>query len=153
MKSAFCSFIQAISTEVRAWRHFFAHCGASFFVHLRDQIFGHTWLTSLTKMISSLSSWLLFTLIQRDKVKWMCVTLNEGYLRAANRGSKNVYRFIIKIYYISIERKDDFFVLSLLLFFEIADLRSHCGYFLLICQLWERTVECCFTVLLILLLL
>ena len=28
----------------------------------------------------------------------VCVTLNEGYLRAANRGSKNLYRFLIKIY-------------------------------------------------------
>ena len=42
-------------------------------------------------------NWLLFTLIQRDKVKWVCVTLNEGYLRAANRGSKNLYRFLFKI--------------------------------------------------------
>ena len=25
------------------------------------------------------------------------VTLNEGYLRAANRGSKNLYRFLIEI--------------------------------------------------------
>ena len=41
----------------------------------------------------------LFTLIQRNKVKWVCVTLNEGYLRAAinegylraaNRGSITV---------------------------------------------------------------
>ena len=27
----------------------------------------------------------------------VCVTLNEGYLRAANRGSKNLYGFLIKI--------------------------------------------------------
>ena len=26
----------------------------------------------------------------------MGVTLSEGYLRAANRGSKNLYRFLIK---------------------------------------------------------
>ena len=31
---------------------FFALSGASFFVCLRDKIFGHTWLTSLTKMTS-----------------------------------------------------------------------------------------------------
>ena len=57
----------------------------------------NTWLASLSKMTSSLWNWLLFSLIQRDKVKWACVTLNEGYLRAANRGSKNLYRFLIKI--------------------------------------------------------
>ena len=27
----------------------------------------------------------------------VCATLNEGYMRAANRGSKNLYRFLIKI--------------------------------------------------------
>ena len=27
----------------------------------------------------------------------MCATLNEGYLRAANRGSNNLYTFLIKI--------------------------------------------------------
>ena len=39
----------------------------------------------------------LLTLIQRDKVKWVCVTLNKGYLVAANRGSKNLCRFLIEI--------------------------------------------------------
>ena len=36
-------------------------------------------------------------LIQRDKVSWMCVTLNEGFLRAANRGSNYLYRFLIEL--------------------------------------------------------
>ena len=66
-------------------------------------------------MTSSLWNWLLFTLIQRDKVKWVCVTLNEGYLRAANRGSKKVYRFLIKIWHISL----NFFGLSLLIFLRL----------------------------------
>ena len=44
-------------------------------------------------MTSSIWNWLLFTLIQRDKVKWVCVTLNEGYLRPANRGSNNLQIF------------------------------------------------------------
>ena len=44
-------------------------------------------------MSSSLWNWLLFTLIQRDKVKWVCVTLNEGYLRPANSGSNNIQIF------------------------------------------------------------
>ena len=69
---------------------FFALGGASFFVHARDYIFGQTWLTSLSKLTSSIWNWLLFTLIQRDKVKWVCVTLNEGYLRSANRGSNKI---------------------------------------------------------------
>ena len=60
-------------------------------------------------MTSSLWNWLLFTLIQRDKVKWVCVTLNECYLRSANRGSNNLYRFLIKIYQISLQWKDKFF--------------------------------------------
>ena len=42
-------------------------------------------------MASSLWNWLLFTLIHRDKVKWVCATLNEGYLRAGNRGSKQIF--------------------------------------------------------------
>ena len=45
---------------------------------------------------------IFFTLNQRDKVKWVCVTLNEGYLRVANRGSKNVYKFLFKKYHISL---------------------------------------------------
>ena len=60
-------------------------------------------------MTSSIWNWHLFTLIQRDKVKWVCVTLNEGYLRSANRGSNNLYRFLIKIYQISLQWKDKFF--------------------------------------------
>ena len=38
-----------------------------------------------------------FTLTQGDKAKWMCVTIIEAYLRAADRGNKNFYRFLIKI--------------------------------------------------------
>ena len=34
-------------------------------------------------------NWIFLTLIQRDKVKWMRVDLMEGYLRAANKSSKN----------------------------------------------------------------
>ena len=43
------------------------------------------------------SAWYVLNLIQRDQVKWVCVILNEGYLRAAKRGSKKLYRFLIKI--------------------------------------------------------
>ena len=75
---------------------FFALSGASF-LFMRVIKFLVSWLTSLSKMTSSLWNWLLFTLIRRDKVKWVCVTLNEGYLRSANRGSNNLYRFLIKI--------------------------------------------------------
>ena len=76
---------------------FFALSRASFLFLRVIKIFGHTWLTSLSKMTSSIWNWLLFTLIERDKVKWVCVTLNEGYLRSANRGSNNIYRFLIKV--------------------------------------------------------
>ena len=71
------------------WSEFFCSCAwLNFWSHLTY---------SLSKMTFSLWNWLLFTLFQRDKVKWVCVTLTEGYLRAANRGSKNLYRFLIKI--------------------------------------------------------
>ena len=95
-KSAFCSFVHAISTEVRV-TSFVALSGASFFLFIRVIKFLVTRLTSLSKLTSSLWSWLLFTLIERDEVKWVCVTLNEGYLRAANTASNNLYRFLIKI--------------------------------------------------------
>ena len=87
-------------------------------------------------MTSSLWNWLLFTFIQRDKVKWVCVTLNEGYQRAANRGRKNLYGFFNQNKNISaLNEKKNFFGLSFYCFFETADLRSYCGYFLAICQL------------------
>ena len=88
---------------------FFALSGASFLFMRVIKFFGHTWLTSLSKMTSSLWNWVLFTLIQRDKVKWVCITLNEGYYRAANRGSKNLYRFLIKIEHISLQWKAEYF--------------------------------------------
>ena len=101
--ATFCSFVHAISTELHAWRLFWLLLERVFFVHSRDKIFGHTWLTSLSEMTSSLWNWLLFALIQRDKVKWVCVTLNEGYLRSANRGSNNLYRLVIKMWQISLQ--------------------------------------------------
>ena len=77
-------------------------------------------LTSLSKMTSWLWNWLLFILIQRDKVKWMFVTPIDGYLRAPNGGFIEKTIFLFSLF---------------LLFFETADLRSYCGYFLAICQL------------------
>ena len=68
---------------------FFALRGASF-LFIREIKFLVTLDLPLSKMTSSPWSSLLYTLIQRDKVRWMCVTLNKGYLRAANRGSKNL---------------------------------------------------------------
>ena len=46
----------------------------------------------------------------------MCVTLNEGYLRAANRGSKNFTDFYSK-YNISAFNEKTTFLVCLLLFF------------------------------------
>ena len=42
-------------------------------------------------------------LIRREKFKEMCVTLNEGYLRAANRSISNLYAFLIKIKHLSLQ--------------------------------------------------
>ena len=98
---------------------FFALSGASFlflrvinFLVTRD-------LPHSQKMTSSLWNWLLFTLIQRVKVKWVCVTLIEGYLRGTNRGSKNIFGLFFYTVFFS----------------RTADLRSYCGYFLAIGQL------------------
>ena len=50
----------------------------------------------------------------------MCVTLNEGYLRSANRGSNNLYRFFLSKYNRSaFNEKTNFFGLSFLLFFRL----------------------------------
>ena len=94
--ATFCSFVHAISTELHVWRHFsllvervFLFMRVIKFLVILDLPHSQKWL--------SIWNWLLFTLIQRDKVKWVCVTLNEGYLRSANRGSNNLYRFLIKI--------------------------------------------------------
>ena len=71
---------------------FFALSGASFFLRVIKFL--------VTLDLPHTQKWLphfeidLFTLIQRDKVKLVCVTLNEGYLRSANRGSNNLYRFL-----------------------------------------------------------
>ena len=73
--------------------------------------------------------------MQRDTVKWVCVTLNEGYLRAANRGSKTYTDYYSKYNISGFNEKTIFFVLFFTVFFETADLRSYCGYFLAICQL------------------
>ena len=52
-----------------------------------------------------------FTLIHRDKIKWVYITVIEGYLKAANRRSNKLYRFLIKILK-SFLIKDHFFSLS-----------------------------------------
>ena len=52
-KSAFCSFVHAISIEVRAWRHF-SLLVERVFLFICAIKFGLIWLTSLTKMTSSL---------------------------------------------------------------------------------------------------
>ena len=54
---------------------FFAPSGVRFFVHLRDKIWSD--LTYLTHKNDFLT--LKLTLIQRDKVKWVYVTLSEVY--------------------------------------------------------------------------
>ena len=97
-QSAFCSFVHAVSTELRAWRHFSLLSGASFFVFICVIKF------LVTRDLPHSQKWLhhfridfFFTLTQRDKVKWVYITLIEVYLRAANRSSNKLYRFLIKI--------------------------------------------------------
>ena len=70
-KSAFCSFVHAISTEVRMWRHF-SLLLKRVFLFIRLIKFLVTLDSPHSKTTSSLWNWLLFTLIQRDKVKWLC---------------------------------------------------------------------------------
>ena len=104
-----------------------------FFVPSSDFVFCHLWLTSLSKMTSSLWNWLFFTLIQRDEVKWVQVTLFEGYLRAANEA---IIKQILNQNIISqhlIKRSFLFWFLYSL--FETGDLQSCCGYSQIICQL------------------
>ena len=48
-----------------------------------------TRLTSLSKMTSSFWNCVLFILTQREKVKLVCATLNEGYLRATHRDCRS----------------------------------------------------------------
>ena len=47
-----------------------------------------------------LSRWLFYSLILGDKVNWVCATLIEGNLGAANRSSITLYRFLIKIFFV-----------------------------------------------------
>ena len=99
---------------------------------VREVIFHSKWSELFIRVIKFLlthdlphsQKWLplwnciLFTLIQRAKVKWLCITLNEGYLGGANRGSKNLYRFFkSKCNVWAFNEKTNFFGLSFLLFF------------------------------------
>ena len=94
-KSPFCSFVHAISwvKKLHAWRHFSllverVFClvaWLSFWPHLtyfHQEGLPHTEID-------------FFTLIQRDKVQWVCVTLIKGFFRAANRNSNILNRFSI----------------------------------------------------------
>ena len=126
-KSAFCSLVHAISTELRAWRIF------SFFEERILCSFAwccHTRLTSLSKMTSSPSKWLFFTLFSGNKVTWVRVTLIEGCLKAAIF----LYSFLIKITYQHLMKRLIFLVCFYYLFVT-ADLRRYRGYFLTICKL------------------
>ena len=110
-KYAFCSLFHAISSVVRAWRYF-SLLLQRVFCSFAKLIFGQYCPTSLSKTISSHWNWLLFTVIRRDKVQWVCVILNEHYLSAANRSSKNLYTFSFQTKHNSLQGKDKFFGLS-----------------------------------------
>ena len=96
LQVCFLFIIHAISTEVHVWRHFSLFLERVFlfirvieFLVTRDLPHSQKWLPHFE------SDFYLFYF--RYKVKRMCVTLNEVYLRAANRCSNNVYRLLIKI--------------------------------------------------------
>ena len=93
-KPAFCSFVHAFSTELRVWRHF-SLLMERVFLFIWVIVFGHTSLTLLSKLTSSHWNRIFFTLIQRYIVKWLYITLIEGYLRATSRNSNRL--FLIKI--------------------------------------------------------
>ena len=92
-KSAFCSFVHAISTEIRVWPHLSILVERGFlFIQVINLV---TRYLPHSKMTSSLWNWLFFTLIQRDKVTWVYITLIGGSSRAANRSSNKLCRFWI----------------------------------------------------------
>ena len=59
----------------------------------------------------------------------MCGTLNEGYLRAANRGSNSLYRFLSKYKISAFNEKTIVLVYLLLFLFETADLGTIAVFF------------------------
>ena len=61
---------------------------------------------------------IFFTWIPSAMVKWMCVTLIQAYLRAANRRSKKLYRFFKSKYDISAFNKIIFLLCFLLSFWD-----------------------------------
>ena len=60
----FCSFVHAILTGMRGWPHF-SLSGERIFCSFAWLNFGHTWVTSLSKMTSSLWNWLFFIYSKR----------------------------------------------------------------------------------------
>ena len=88
--------VHAISTELRALRHFSLFLERVFCSFAWLSFWSHVAYLTLKNDFLALKLTFLY-LIQRDKVSWMCVTLNEGYLRAANRGSNYLYRFLIEL--------------------------------------------------------
>ena len=69
-------FVERVFFYSIAWFNFWSHL--TYLTHKNDFELWN-WLTLNFEISHSLWNWLLFTLIQRDKVKWVCVTLNEGY--------------------------------------------------------------------------
>ena len=54
------------------------------------------------------------SLNRKDNVKGVCAALMEGYMRAANRSSKKLDKFLIKMYHLSF-RKNFFSVFTVFL--------------------------------------
>ena len=94
--ATFCSFIHGAWTKLHAFCYLLllverVFCSFAWFI-----FWSHLTYPTLKKDFLTLKL-TFFTLTQRDKLKWVCVTLNEGYLTSANNSSSNFYRFLIKI--------------------------------------------------------
>ena len=96
LKSAFCSFVHKFN-----W----IACVTSFSLLMEPVLsiiavikFLFTRDLPLSKMTSLLWNWLCFSLIHRDKARWVYVTLNKGYLRAGDKSSNKLCIFLIKVY-------------------------------------------------------
>ena len=97
IQMCFYSLVHASSTEVCA-RLQFSNLVELLFCSFAGWISVHPWLNWLSKITSCFWSSLFFTFIRRDKVKWVRVTLNEGYWWAAIRSSILFYIFVIKFH-------------------------------------------------------
>ena len=86
--AVFCFVLKIFVTTI--WRHNHFRSAWLFFWITRD-------LPNNSKSVPHSEIDFSEPLIQRDKVKWLLVSLIEGYLRAANWSCNKFYRFLTKL--------------------------------------------------------